>query len=110
MWRQDKAVPEVAFSWFDDDWSISWHVAKRRYWELKQHLKTGFRMRCSLIVGRYNVEIFLIMTADRSGLYPVLPKCEFEYKCPYLLFVPTCWASRITAVSTCAEILAIHGG
>lgn len=91
-WWLEKAVPtvlEVAFSCFDEDWSISWIVIERWYWALEYHFDTQLRMRQNVLIDWHNVKTFSIVAAARGGLDPVFPDWWDEYVFIYLLCVPT---------------------
>lgn len=75
-WRRGGDVPtapNVACSCLDGDWSRLRLVDKLRSWAREHHSQTPLRMRHSVLVGWHNVEIFLVMPAGRSALYPILP-------------------------------------
>lgn len=91
-WWRNKSlitVSEVACSCLDEDSSRLWLFVKNHYWAREKHFKAPFCLRHNLLERWHSVKPFLVMLADRGGLYAVLPPLEYRYECTYPLFFPT---------------------
>lgn len=89
-WRLGKSVPtvpDVAFSFLDEDWSPLWFVVKSLYWEHEFYFETWLSISDSLLIRRPNVVIFAVLPAHQYGLSLLFSTSRAKYKYPYLIRV-----------------------